>query len=71
MADVYGLIPSRFGLIHIEMEFKSGGGRLDPDQKKWKTFITEMGGHYFEVRDFETIQKEIEAIIRSTPTFNG
>jgi hypothetical protein len=50
-ADVYGLLNSKLGLIHIEIEFKSGQAKQSKDQKNWQTFIEKNNGFYFLVRD--------------------
>lgn len=52
MSDLYGIIKTENGLIHIEVEAKTGGGRLSAAQLKWKHFITEiMGGKFYLLRD--------------------
>jgi len=62
MADLWGLVPTHNGLIHIEIEVKTGSSRQSKVQKTWQKFIESMGGHYFVVRDDLT---EIEEILAS------
>lgn len=55
MADVWGVYCFSFNgamvPLHIELEFKTGTGKLKPDQKVWKSFCESMGWLYFLVRD--------------------
>lgn len=53
MADVYGLIKTDQGLIHIEIEAKTGNARQSYEQKRWQEFIKSMDGLYILLRDEE------------------
>ena len=50
MADCYGLITTKYGLIHIEIEFKSGAAIQTKEQKEWEKFTRCKKGSYFLVR---------------------
>ncbi len=67
MADLYALFPCRFGLIHIEIEVKTGNARQSKDQKNWEKFIKNMGGHYFIAREVDQIENEMESLIQGIP----
>lgn len=60
MADVYGLLPTKHGLIHIEIEVKSGQARQSKDQKKWQQFIESMGGLYIMARSPSDVIEKIK-----------
>ena len=60
MADCYGLLKTECGLIHIELEFKTGKARQTYEQKMWQDFIKSMNGLYIVVR--EDIDLAISAI---------
>jgi hypothetical protein len=68
MADLYALFPSEFGLIHIEIEVKTGSARQSKDQKNWEKFIKGMGGIYIVARDAEETEKELERLIQGVPS---
>ena len=51
MADVYGLLPTVHGLIHLELEFKSGKAVQSKEQKAQQKLITNMGGFYLVIRN--------------------
>lgn len=51
MADCYALFPSKYGLIHLELEFKSGKSVKSKDQKAWQKAIEKMGGFYLVIRN--------------------
>ncbi len=68
MADLYVLIPTKYGLIHIEVEAKTGKAKLSSHQKIWRDFIVKrMGGIYILMRDeydaVTEIKKELENLI--------
>lgn len=68
MADLYVLVPTKNGLIHIEVEAKTGKAVLSKYQIIWRKFIVErMGGIYIILRDeydaVEEIKKELENLI--------
>lgn len=67
MADLYCLIPSDFGLIHVELEVKTGSARQSKDQKNWQRFIESMGGHYFVARECDEIEKKLGSLIKRIP----
>lgn len=62
MSDLYALLPTPFGLIHIEIEVKSGTGRLSKEQKGWQKFITNRNGHFLICKDKEHLCREIKKI---------
>jgi hypothetical protein len=51
MSDFYALYPSKYGLIHLEYEVKSGNSKQSKSQKNWQKFITENGGAYILIFD--------------------
>lgn len=51
MADCYALIPTKYGLIHAEYEFKTGCAKQTKEQKHWESFIRSLGGIYIIVRE--------------------
>lgn len=51
--------------IHIEMETKTGTGKLNPDQIIWRDFCHYMGWLWFEIRDEETFIRELKNKITS------
>lgn len=53
MADLYLILNSPHGLIHVEIEIKTGNARQSTVQKNWQKFIESMGGLYFVVKDIE------------------
>lgn len=63
MADIWGILKTFRGLLHIEIEVKTGDAVLKKDQKIWKEFILSMGGIYIEARNSEDainrIKKEL------------
>lgn len=67
MADLYCLIPSDYGLIHVEIEVKTGSARQSKDQKNWEKFINSMGGHYFVARELDDIEMKMESLIKGIP----
>ena len=68
MADVWGLIPSQNGLIHIEIEIKTGTGRQSKAQKVWEKFIQNMGGIYIVAREPDQTINELKSLIQGIPT---
>lgn len=60
MADCYALVPTKYGLIHIEIEAKSGNAKQTPDQKKWQKLIENMGGFYLLLKDEKQAVKDIK-----------
>ena len=68
MADLWALVPSNLGLIHIEMEVKSGKSKQSPNQITWEKFIQSMGGLYVIVNDdyFIAINKILNYLEKST-----
>ena len=51
MADVWFIVPTKFGLLHAEYEVKTGKGVLSKEQEQWKMLIENMGGLYVVVRE--------------------
>lgn len=67
MADLWGLIPTPNGLIHIEIEVKTGSARQSKDQKNWEKFINGMGGIYIVARDPIETEKRLKSLIQGIP----
>lgn len=57
--QLYGNINCEFG-IHMEIECKTGGGKLSPDQIKRKTMVEKFGGIYIQARNVDNVLTEIE-----------
>jgi len=51
MADCYALLPTKYGLIHIEIECKSGQSKQSSDQKTWQKYIEKNNGIYIILRN--------------------
>lgn len=60
MADCYALLPTDFGLLHLEIEAKTGNARQSKEQKVWQKYIEKSGGDYFILRDIEETIREIK-----------
>lgn len=65
MADQYLLLKTKHGLLHIEIETKSGKAVQNPDQKNWEEFINMFGGCYILARCPEDIINIIQRIIEN------
>lgn len=72
MADVYGAMTLENGYgqkmaLHCELEFKTGKGKLTPEQETWRDFCKNMGWLWYLIRDenifIQEIKKDINAII--------
>lgn len=63
MADQWAVVKTEFGLIHLEIETKSGKAVQTKDQKEWQMFIESMGGIYILARCANDIIKTIEELI--------
>jgi hypothetical protein len=67
-ADVFAVVkvcitPEMVGknvAAFVGLECKTGTGRLNPDQKRWKEKIESLGGAYFVVREIEGTKEKIE-----------
>jgi len=60
MADLYALVDTVTGLIHVEIEIKSGQARQSKDQKKWQSRIELMGGLYILGRSSDQVIDELK-----------
>ena len=60
MADLYLIVESKHGLIHIEIEIKSGKADQSPAQKHWQKVIESMGGLYILGRTSEQVISELK-----------
>jgi len=60
MADMYAIYPTKNGLMHIEIEVKSGNARQSKTQKSWQNFIESQKGIYILVREVNNGIKELE-----------
>jgi len=65
MADMYGLIKTDNGLIHIEIEIKSGKGVQTKEQKVWQKFIESMNGLYIVGREPEQVENEVKEYLNA------
>ena len=68
MSDVYILVPTALGIMHIECECKTGQATLSKPQKKWRTLIESMGGHFILFHDKHELKKELEKCLTKFPT---
>lgn len=55
--------------IHVELEMKTGSGKLNEDQETWKAFCIQMGWLWFQVREDTDVVKEIKDKIESMGLF--
>lgn len=62
-ADLYALVKTKHGLIHIEIEVKSGAAVQSKEQKHWQNFIESMSGLYIIARTPEQTELEIKNAI--------
>lgn len=46
--------------IRLEIECKTGGGKLSPSQKKWRDMIEKFGGIYIQARNVEQVLEELK-----------
>jgi len=60
MADAYAIYSTKYGLIHIEIECKSGNAKQSKDQKNWQRFIESLGGIYILLRDVDNAISELK-----------
>jgi DnaJ-class molecular chaperone len=68
MADAYAILPTKNGLLHIEIEIKTGKATQTKEQKVWESFIKNKGGIYLLVRDdyhiqIEELKNRVESLI--------
>ena len=71
MADCYALFPAEIGLIHIEIEAKTGNSRQTKEQKQWQKFIENNNGLYILMRnEFEAV-KEIKEYLKRGGFYEG
>jgi len=72
MADAYALYNAgQYGLIHIEIEFKTGKAVQNEDQKIWENFINNMNGFYLLIRDEKQGIKNIKDFLLAKGYSNG
>ena len=67
MADVWGIIPYKGHLVHVEIEIKTGNARQSKAQKAWEKFIKEMGGVYVLAREPDQTIADLRFQIYGTP----
>lgn len=66
MADAYAIIPFKFGLLHVEIEFKTGSAKQTKQQITWQKFIEAKGGIYLLVReDYHNSIQELKNRVES------
>lgn len=64
MADCYLLIPTKYGLIHVELEFKTGNAKQTKEQKTWEAFIKRNNGIYMIIReDYHTSITDLKNMV--------
>lgn len=63
MSDMYGIIKVHTFSVHIEVEVKSGTGRLSESQKRWGNFCELMGIKMFVARCPEKFIKELKEYV--------
>ena len=55
-ADITGILKCKSGIgARLEVECKTGTGRLQENQKNFRDMIIRMGGLHIEARDVETV----------------
>lgn len=58
MADLWATLPFKYGALHIEIEVKTGTGRLSKNQKNWKNFCEKQNIIFIEARnELETVNE--------------
>ena len=62
MADLYAILKTNSGLIHLEFEIKTGNARQSKFQKKWEKTITELDGLYFVIKN---IDKDLQKVLNT------
>ena len=65
MSDLYAILKTSHGLIHLEFEIKTGNARQSKDQKNWEKIINELNGLYFVVRKPKNDALKIFDILKS------
>lgn len=61
MADCYAMMPTKFGIMHIEFEFKTGSARQSKEQKTWQKYIENNNGIYMVIReDYDNSIQELK-----------
>jgi len=62
MWDLWGILKTRHGTMHLEFEVKTGQSKLSPSQKKWKDFLETFDVIHFVVTEnnFEEIKKTLQ-----------
>ena len=58
-ADITGLMPNG---IRVEIECKTGTGRLSEIQGRFRNMITDLGGLYMEAREIEKVIAVLEEL---------
>lgn len=60
-ADITGIILCKSGIgVRLEVECKTGTGRLRVEQKNFRDMILAMGGLHIEARDVESVVAEVK-----------
>lgn len=64
--DLTGLVVRGGVGARLEIEVKTGSGKLSKDQRLFRAMILSMGGYYIEARSVEQVLSEVEAIACSS-----
>lgn len=54
--------------FHIEIECKTGSGKLSQAQKNWRDMILKTGHHFIDARSLEQATAEIKNILNGGKT---
>ena len=61
-ADITGILLCKSGRgVRLEVECKTGTGRLRTEQKNFRDMILAMGGLHIEARDVESVVAEVKS----------
>lgn len=69
MSDMYCLVPTKFGMMHIECECKTGNSKLSKVQQRWRDFIITMNGDFILFHDKEELLKGIKLCMKRFQEF--
>ena len=60
-ADITGIVRCKSGLgVRLEVECKTGTGKLHAEQKNFKNMIEIMGGVHIEARDVDSVVAHVK-----------
>lgn len=62
-ADIGGIVRTASGSgVRLEIECKTGGGKLNADQMKYRDMILTFGGVYIQARDIESVLQTVKGM---------